>query len=215
MKNVSLYVVLLMTIFVNNMVGCNNSQQVNVSPNPMNLDKPIQTGVSNKNDSNQNNTAARNSKVVSEEKYDDHLCTEDEEVLISFKTEDSPKTLSVCVEKNQSEYIVYRFGTKEKIELEFPSNKVDSWNKFTYSYYLRGGGEINEGMDSNYLSFENGEYEYCIYEEYFSKDKSKLVGIKITNKTTNKEINIKGSSDLVKGSLIKLRENNKIKTENS
>jgi hypothetical protein len=76
--------------------------------------------------------------------------------LFSFKLASSPKTLSVCVSKTQPDYIVYRFGTKDKIKLEFPENKADSWSKFTYSYYLRGGGAENEGMDLNYLSFENG-----------------------------------------------------------
>jgi hypothetical protein len=37
-------------------------------------------------------------------------------------------------------------------------------NKFTYSYYLRGGAEDNEGLDLNYLDYENGGYQYEIYE---------------------------------------------------
>lgn len=106
---------------------------------------------------------------------------------------------------------MYRFGTKEKVELEFPKNNDDSWSKFTYSYYLRGGGAGNEGMDLNYLTFENGGYEYQVYQEYTAKDNVTNVGVKIKNKSTNKETDIKGLSTSIKGSLISLRENKKIK----
>lgn len=106
-----------------------------------------------------------------------------------------------------------RFGTIDKVELEYPEKKADSWRKFTYSYYLRGGGAGNEGLDLNYLTFENGGYEYQVYQEYTAKDNVTNVGVTITNKSTRKETNIKGLSDSVEGSLINLRENEKIKTE--
>ncbi|MBO8173346.1 MAG: hypothetical protein H0Z33_15865 [Bacillaceae bacterium] len=148
----------------------------------------------------------------SKKEYRENLCVDHEKVLLSFKLADTPKTLSVCISKTQPDYIVYRFGTKDKIELEFPENKVDSWSKFTYSYYLRGGGQGNEGMDLNYLTFENGRYEYQIYEEYIARDNMTYAGIKITDKqATNKVTEIKGLSHSVEGSLIILRDNKKIK----
>ena len=79
---------------------------------------------------------------------------------------------------------------------------------------MRGGGAENEGMDLNYLSFENGGYEYQIFQEYTAKDNVTNVGIKIIDKATNKETDIiKGLSNSIEGSLINLRENKKIKTE--
>lgn len=160
-----------------------------------------------------NNTISPLAGTETKIRYKENLCTDNEEVLFSFKLANSSKTLSICISNVQPEYIVYRFGTKDKIELESPPDKEDSWSKFTYSYYFRGGGAENEGMDLNYLSFENDGYNYEIYQEYTAVDNMTKVGVKITDKATNTQADIKGLSDSIEGSLINLRENEKIKTE--
>jgi hypothetical protein len=142
-----------------------------------------------------------------------NLCAENEEVLISFPMEDSKKILSVCFEKNQQEYIIYRFGTNEKIELEYPEDKANSWSKFIYSYYLRAGGSENEGLDLNYLTFESNGYSYKIYQEYSAESDETKVGIMVTNLSTSEEIQIEGSTDGLVGNLINLRDNDKITIE--
>lgn len=138
--------------------------------------------------------------------YGENLCAENEEVLFSFKLENSTKLLSICISKTQPDYLVYRLGTKDKVELEFPEIKDDSWSKFNYDYYLRGGGVANEGLDLNYLTFEHDGYEYQVYEEYSTEDDMTYVGLKIIDKATNEETNIRGLSDSMVGSLITLRE---------
>ena len=145
--------------------------------------------------------------------YNDNLFSSDEEVLFSFKIKDTNKVLSVCISKEEPTYIVYRFGTKDNIELEFPQDKKDSWNKFTYSYYLRGGGKQNIGLDLNHLSFQNGNYTYEVYEEYSAEQEMTSVGVKVTEKSTKKEFDIIGIDSSRIGSLIGLRSNNKIKKE--
>ena len=142
--------------------------------------------------------------------YDEDLCADGEYVLLSFKSEDFLKSVSVCVSETNDDYIVYRFGNKDKIELEFPEDRTDSWNKFNYSYYLRGGGADNEGLDLNYLSFENSGNTYEIYQEYYASSNTTNIGIKITDISTNEEIEVRGLSDSIKGSLIYLRENDKV-----
>ena len=137
--------------------------------------------------------------------YDNYLCRNNEKVILSFNIDESRKILSVCVSDEQ-DYIVYRFGTSENIELEYPSDKKDSWNKFIYSYYLRGGGKENEGLDLNYLQFEIGNYLYEVYEEYSANDDRIHVGVKIIDKTNNNEIDITGDYKNKIGSLINLRE---------
>jgi hypothetical protein len=69
-------------------------------------------------------------------------------------------------------------------------------------------------MDMNYLMFENGGYDYQIYQEYTAKDNGTNVGIKVTDKSTKKETDIKGNGNTIEGSLINLRDNKKIKIEN-
>jgi hypothetical protein len=145
--------------------------------------------------------------------YKENLCTDDEEVLFSFKLADSPKTISVCISNTQPDYITCRIGTPNNIDLEFPENKEGSWSEFTYSYYFRGGGAGNEGMDLNYLSFEYDGYKYVIYEEYIAENNTKTVGVKTIDNITNMEVNNKGLSDSIEGSLIDLRFSDKINIE--
>jgi len=60
----------------------------------------------------------------------DNLCAKNEEVIMSFKTLNRSKVISICKEKT-GRYLVYRFGTKDKIELQYPK-KLDktSWTLF-------------------------------------------------------------------------------------
>lgn len=143
----------------------------------------------------------------------EYLCSENEVTLFSFQIDNSDKRLSICTSKNQPSYIVYRFGTKGQIELEYPKKKdSSSWNAFIYSYYVRGGGAGNEGLDINYLSFQNGGYEYKIFEEYYAVDNIYKVGVTVTNLETGEETCITGDSDSIQGSLISLRDTS-IQTE--
>ncbi len=210
-KTKLVYLVGVMALFISGMLGYNTIQTVDNKASTLNSVEPKNTVINNKINNNKNNIST---DTNAKNEYSDNLCADNEEVLFSFKIENSPKTMSICLSKKQPNYIVYRFGEKDKIEFEFPKNKADSWNKFVYSYYLRGGGAENEGMDMNYLTFENDGYEYQIYQEYTARDKETHVGIIITDKSTKKETDIKGLSNTIKGSLIKLRENKKIKIEN-
>ncbi|MEQ3662166.1 MAG: hypothetical protein ABNG96_05690, partial [Flavobacterium sp.] len=95
--------------------------------------------------------------------------------LFSFRTFEGKK-LSICKDTLDT-YLIYRYGTEEKVELEFPKDKSKSWDHFMYNYYLRGGGIQNEGMDENNLSFTIGKYEYRIYNNYYSRGELYEAGI--------------------------------------
>lgn len=137
------------------------------------------------------------------------LVKSNESVIYSFKTK-SGKT-AVIAGDAESKYIVYRFGTNDNIELEYPASLDNSsWQKFTYSYYYRGGGKMNAGMDLNYVDFKNNDYSYRIYNEYYSEDESVSNGIIVTD-PKGKETEIKGINSSVKGSLVELRFNDLIK----
>jgi hypothetical protein len=102
------------------------------------------TGISN-NERDSIELKLKNITAPPVDAYSDYLCTDNEKVFFSFKMENSPKTMSICLSNKQPDYLVYRFGTKDKIELQFPENNADSWNKFVYSYYLRGGEQETMG----------------------------------------------------------------------
>jgi len=158
-----------------------------------------------------NNTEASTTKEeLTNKPINNELCSEDEDVLLSFKIANSKKTASICISKQKSNYIIYRYGKSDDIELEYPDTTQSSWNKFTYSYYVRGGGTDNEGLDLNYLDFENGEFRYEIYEEYDSESNGTTIGITVTNLKTGEKTDIQGVGNSIKGSLIDLRNNDKM-----
>jgi hypothetical protein len=142
------------------------------------------------------------------------LCAGNEEVLIGFPLMDSEKHLAICIEKDNQDYIVYRFGTKDNVELTFPKTATDSWSQFSYSFYLRGGGTENEGLDLNYLTYENNGFRYQIYQEYSADSKATEVGILVTDLASGKETKLEGVSEEAEGDLMKLRDNDKIIIDN-
>jgi hypothetical protein len=139
------------------------------------------------------------------------LLLPNEDLIFSFDTQNG-KTIMVAKDKSL-QYIVYRFGTNRKIEFEFPKKTHDSWKKFTFSYFLRGGGIQNEGLDLNYLTFINKSYKYVLYETYSAVNNKTSIGITITNLKDGKITIIEGLKNTQKGTLIELRYSNLITTE--
>lgn len=143
--------------------------------------------------------------------YDGNLCLDTENLIFSFQTEKSGKTVSLCTSKD-NRYIVYRFGTKDNVELEFPQVKETSWDQFTYSHYLRGGGADNSGLELDSLKFENNGYEYEVYQEYDATSGETLTGVRVTEQASGKVTDIRGAADTVIGYWYELRNNEKIRT---
>jgi hypothetical protein len=132
-----------------------------------------------------------------------------ESVIFSFRTQ-SGKYVMLAKDKHDA-YIVYRFGTADSVEFEYPEKNKDSWKKFKYDYYLRGGGIRNAGEDLNYVYFTNNGYKYYIYDVYHSeKGMNSGIGIGVMNVATNKTVTIRGAKKTRKGTLIDLRDTNLI-----
>jgi hypothetical protein len=134
---------------------------------------------------------------------------ENEEIIFSFYTKNM-KVATLNKDKH-NRYIIYRYGTTSEIEFEYPDTTKNSWTKFTYSYYLRGGGVQNEGMDLDYIYFTNKDYKYIIYNTYYAVGEVSQVGIKIVDLKTDKQTNIKGDIKTRKGNLSDFRDNNLLK----
>jgi hypothetical protein len=135
-----------------------------------------------------------------------NLLLKNESEVFSFDTQNG-KHVVLAKDKGNA-YIVYRYGTKDSVEFEYPEKNRDSWKKFKYSYYLRGGGAQNEGMDLNYLYFMNKGYKYSIYDTYYSVGNKSQLGISVTNLKTSKTVDIKGIQKTRKGTMIDFRDNN-------
>jgi len=137
------------------------------------------------------------------------LVKKGETEIFRFKTSGG-KTAVICTGDSDS-YIVYRFGTNSKVELVYPAAmNSDSWQLMTYSYYFRGGGKENAGLDLNYLSFENNGYLYKLYQEYSAETESETAGIIVTG-ANGVETDFKAAAYSVKGSLVDLRYMDKLK----
>lgn len=136
-----------------------------------------------------------------------------EEVVFSFETVKGKKM--VLAKDKKDTYIVYRFGTSKKIELEYPKDKnKESWNKFIFAYYSRGGGAQNLAMDLDKVVFEIGDYEYAVYTEYYSEENDFSIGIQIYNLKTQKLDNVKGIYSTIKGDLTHFRDCKVLKIDN-
>lgn len=115
------------------------------------------------------------------------------------------KQVSVCVDKDQK-YIVYRYGSKNKIELEYPKEKdLSSFQKFEYSEYKRGGGIQNAAMELKYLAFTNNGIKYVVYDTYFAEGNESNAGIKVIE-FQNKITDLKGLKKSAKGNLSNLKD---------
>jgi hypothetical protein len=125
-----------------------------------------------------------------------------ETLLYSFSTK-SGKIMMLAKDKNDA-YIVYRFGTKDKVELEV----LDKTKKqFKYSFYLRGGGKANEGMDLNYVYFINKGFKYVVFSTSYAIDDKYEIGLKVIDMKTDKVTTIKGIVKTKKGTLTDFRDN--------
>lgn len=140
--------------------------------------------------------------------FGQQLTMRNEEIIFAFQLKNQ-KWVSVCQDKKEK-YIVYRFGTQQKIELQYP--KVldsTSWHQFTFNGYSRGGGKQNAAMYFGYLSFTNNGVNYEIYDTWNSEDDLKHCGVTVTS--NGKTTGLKGMPKTKKGTLLNLLGNNKIK----
>lgn len=123
-----------------------------------------------------------------------------EVVVLSFKT-NKKKQVFLCRDKD-NKYLVYRFGSKSKVELQFPEKlNESSFQKFEHSSYFRGGGAENLAMNLDYLSFTNSGYRYVIYKTYASESEENEdeVGIRVIHLKTQKETRIAGDFNTFEG----------------
>src|SRR5580692_4897830 len=83
----------------------------------------------------------------------ERLCASNEKIIISFNTLNNKKTISLCADTS-GKYLVYRFGTRDNIELQFPAKPdASSWKKFHYKGEWRFGGKANAGFGDLRISF--------------------------------------------------------------
>jgi hypothetical protein len=144
-----------------------------------------------------------------------NICQAGETVVFSFVTK-AGKTAALCQGPKEA-YLVYRFGTAAKIELQYPA-KLDasSWQKFTYWSYHRGGGAHNAGLEIAKLKFTNQGVKYelsdqtsAFYNKQKEEDYRREVGIDVVVK--GKTIFVAGDAETAVGDMMGLKDGHKVK----
>ncbi|HAH54476.1 MAG TPA: hypothetical protein DCM02_04115 [Flavobacterium sp.] len=132
--------------------------------------------------------------IISNITFAQEYLLKNEEIIFSFETR-SKKKIMLAKDKDEN-YIICRYGTLDKIEIEFPEKTQESWGKFSYSY-----SEINGNIE-NALIFRNKDFEYAIYDCFYIEKRNKFsIGMRIINK--NKEVvYLRGKIKSQKGKLV-------------
>jgi hypothetical protein len=89
------------------------------------------------------------------------LCSAGEATVFSCELKENHKFVSLCSSRDLTDkngFIQYRYGTKEKIELIFPKDLVNSRAQFGYDEYSR------PDLSTFVVGFNNGGYRYEISE---------------------------------------------------
>jgi hypothetical protein len=131
------------------------------------------------------------------------LCIDkDEEVIFSFKKKGEFKYVSICKEVHAA-YLVYRFGTPQRIELQFPAElNSDSWKKFRLNGRYRGGGKRNLAFSEYALSFENGGVEYLVNDIWDAVEETYSINVIVG--IGKKRYEVTGDKNTQEGSLRQL-----------
>jgi len=135
-----------------------------------------------------------------------NLMLENEISIFNFKTKKG-KIVSLSKDKND-EYIIYRYGTEQNIELEFPEKNNESWTKFKFNSLSKHGGKENSGMEICNVMFENENSQYIISTSRYGDDDSAKPGLYVINLNSKKVIKISGVNDSQEGYLCNFKYNN-------
>lgn len=138
------------------------------------------------------------------------LLKPNEALVFACKTK-SGKSIYICREKKDT-YLVYRYGTPQKIELQYPAVlDSTSWQQFSFKGYSRGGGKANAAMYYGFLTFSNNGADYEVYDTWNVEDDTINCGVSVTS--GGKVTDIKGLAKSRKGYLLALRDYEQIRQE--
>lgn len=128
----------------------------------------------------------------------------EEEVIFSFITENERKL--IVAYNPADDKLVYRFFSKDSLELELPDKGIDPWGFFSYMDGHQKVALNGRQMDLNYLVFTNGGYRYEIYDNYNVAGGGRVVGVDVIKISDQSVTHISGDAERAVGSLMLLNE---------
>jgi hypothetical protein len=115
------------------------------------------------------------------------LCAKDERVIYSCPVKRPAKIVSICASKNLTSdqgYLQYRFGLPGKIELEYPTDRKGTQQKFQYTHYFRARFDLTS------INFNLDGYEYSVFDDYNGEERPAISsrGVSVTAPGKPKEV---------------------------
>jgi hypothetical protein len=164
MKKAMLFFVIFISTAL--LFSCSNSHQ----------DDETTTSESTKRDASSFSESTKRKASLNE-----NLSGKNEDIVISFLINESPKRYATLCSDKEGDYIVFRLGTSKSIRTEVLGESLSVAPKFEYEYYFRGGGKDNMGLDLNHLYFEDADNHYDLFDEFDAVSEKRTVGITIHN----------------------------------
>ncbi len=135
-----------------------------------------------------------------------------------FSFEDEVGKRYVLSSDVEGSYIYFSITGTDSMEMMYPSiemmnyDSLNSWELFRYSYYFRGGGQENAGLDLNYVYFTYDSTKYVLYNNYSAEEDQETFGLKMIDLRNDSTSLIEGMEGTRKGALIQFRSHAKMKT---
>ena len=125
------------------------------------------------------------------------------EIIFSYETEDSE---FVKISYDSLACVLhYSFTISDSIVMEVFDDLSDSIVVFEYSYYLRGGGPDNCGLDLNSFIFTIDSTQYEVYQDYSAEEDMDYVGLRVFDLRTSEDYDAPGLIESYQGHLMHFR----------
>ncbi len=198
-------ILLLISVFF---AACNGSS-IKVTPKDNTQNYEEFTVDDNNNESNLNDLQSDQQTdnqifTLSTQGLNQYLATPDQTVIFSFKTKNG-KVMSLLTDDEEN-YLVYRFGKPDKIELQYPETVTsDSWQKFYFEGYK------SSAVNLMHIIFTNTNYQYIIYyNKFYATPEDNKIGVQVVGSNGNK-VDIRADMNSVYGGMNFFRTNEKIR----
>ncbi len=123
----------------------------------------------------------------------DSLCTASERLVFGFDAARSHRIAAVCSVGDTA--LVYRFGTRDTVQLRFPP-QGEAWRqRFGHDAYDRMGGAENEGLHLQHLTFSNQGYCYQVFQESSAGTLHPAVGVRLWAPGSRSATEIRGVNE--------------------
>jgi hypothetical protein len=100
-----------------------------------------------------------------------------------------------------NKYLVYRYGSQNHVELQYPRVLYNSFTLFKYASKSKSASAANSKFGYEQLHFSNIEFTYNIYNQYDRMGNITRIGLVVTNNKTHKKTLIQGNLKSLKGQL--------------